>query len=251
MSERSERTPFQQALRDELLEAARRGPRRRRWPWAAAAGAIAAGAGSLLVLDTNPATADVEVHFEAGSVEVLMTDSRTSVAEVREVLAEAGIRVRIDEQPAGPSNVGRFVGVLIDGPGQQVTNVGGPSGTSFSSFTVDDDWQGTLVISLGRTARPGEVYVVSSDAFADGEPLDCSGVLGRSLAESADELAGFHVRISPSAEGYLVPPEALDAAAIDRYGSWIVTRGSALSPTDVILTLQPTAPVPPPAEDDC
>ena len=124
-------------------------------------------------------------------------------------------------------------------------------GVAEPAIVVADDWQGTLVISLGRLARPGEVYVVSSDAFADGEPLDCSGVLGRSLADSLDELAGLDLRISPSADGHPVPPEAFDAAAADRYGSWIVTRGSALSPTDVILTLQPTAPVPPPAEDDC
>ena len=245
--------PFKQALREELLRAAARGPRRRRWPMVAAVGAIAAAAGSWLVLDTSPATADVEVRFTAGGIEVLLTDRTTTIEEVQEVFEDAGLDVRVDAVPAGPSNIGRFVGLLFDGPVEEVTNLRGldRDGNAFSGFTVEDRWEGTLVLSMGRPARPGEPYALASDAFADDEPLDCSGILGRPLRGSLARLEDLTVRIEPSPEGFLGPLLDLTPATAEEYGSWIVTSGDAFAPDEVILRLQPTAPVPRPAETDC
>jgi hypothetical protein len=218
-------TPFERALRDELVAAAHRGPRRHRRRVAAAIGAGAAAiAGVAALAWPSPATADIEVTHRNGQVEVRMVDLETSPRQLAQELADAGVDARVRGEPVGPSNVGRLVAVTIDGPDAGAVELVDFDSHDHQAFRIPERFDGTLEIGVGRQARPGERWTSSSDAFALGEPLHCDDVRDRPLAEVAPALAAYHVRVFPVVGGIWDQQVELGPEVLAQHGTWLVTK---------------------------
>jgi hypothetical protein len=188
---------FESALGDELAQAARRlrrPPRRRVALAVAGVGAVVA-AGVAMLVGPQPASADVRVTRENGRIEVLLTDLESDPDEVEEALRAEGLDVAVEGVPTGPSSWGRFTGVVASDPDVLDVQDQGQRGGAFLGFSVPEDWNGTLDIGLGRPAADGEDYAAFTDAFGDGEPLECTGVRGGTLDAALDDLEGLEVSV--------------------------------------------------------
>lgn len=238
---------FVAELREQLLVAAEQvvapqAPVRRRWPRRAALGAVAAAlvmvvAGLMTVRDTSPVAADVEVIREGDHIIVRLTDLNTRPAEIVAAAREAGIDLRVVEVPVGPSNVGRFIlGPMSERPPELV--IDDPNNGAFSGFRLPVDWDGTLVLLLGRPAADGESYVVSSDPTAAGESAECADLLGRSAGEVESDLTsrGLSVRT-------FVLPTPGEVENLGEFASWPVVRVEATSASDVIVTVMESSQI--------
>jgi hypothetical protein len=244
-------SPFQDALREELLAAARRdlqrSPRRRGRIAAAVAALAAAIAGSVAILLPSAASADVEVRVEDGVVEVRVRDLDTTATEVGDALAAKGLPARVVGVSVGPSLVGRFVGVtILADPAQPIEQLS-DDGFGFDGFRVHQGWSGQLVVEFGRAARAGERYAVGSDAFADGEPLHCTGVLGATLAVAGATLDDLQVDAVP--DGRIGGPLPVGSPDLAPDAGWFVHGARAVAADHVILEIGPDAPAP--AEERC
>jgi hypothetical protein len=230
-------TDYMTALRAELLAATGRPPRRRR---------AVAGLGMLAVLvlaalaattvDPSPASADVVVRHRHGRVIVRLTDRQTTAREIEAATDKAGLDIRVEAVPAGPSIVGRFTGQVASAGAVELTWLE-EEAVSYAAFSLPERWRGRLTLLLGRRARPGEPYVPISDAYAEGEPLACSGTLRRPLAEVLPYVRGLDdVRVQPH-EGGLPTGENLsvDAALQRGLGAAPITRALAVSATSLVI----------------
>ncbi len=230
---------FHSRFREELLTSISRRPRRRTRLVAGSAlvGAILAGAVTLL--GPAPAEAGVLVTRDDGRVEVLLTDLESSADEVQRVIAEAGLNVQVEAAPVGPSNVGRFVGNTTTGSGLEDIEYVAGAGAAFMGFSIPDHWTGALDILIGRMAAGGESYTIFSDAYAPGEPLACSGTLGRALGAAVDRLEDFTVTVrGPAGAGPPGVPLA-DALRMEQAG-WEISGAYAISEEALLVTVSPT-----------
>jgi hypothetical protein len=232
------------ALRRELVvAAARRQARRRSRPGRVAAGlGVATAAVAALALGPTEAGAEVRVERTGGRLVVTLVeldDPRTAEAELR----AAGLDVRIEEVPAGPSAVGRFVGTTDSGglPTELVPVDGGAG--SFAAFSLPQGWRGSLHLLVGRPPRDGEAYVGFSDALAPGEPLACLPLVGRraeeavGVVERAAREPGLHAAFRRFDEP---DAPALGAGALrGPYAGWQVLRADAIAPDQVVVWLVP------------
>lgn len=133
--------------------------------------------------------ADVLVDRDGDHWVVRIRDAAVQPRGVESALKERGIGAHVTAVPVGPSRVGQFVAL-----GGGVVLVGGDS-VSSATVRVPVGAPG-LRLRLGRAAHPGESYSAPSDAYARGEPLECSGFWGKRVGEVADELpARFPGRI--------------------------------------------------------
>lgn len=243
-------SPFKEALREELRAAAvrdlARQTRRRRLRAAAGAAiaAVAAAVGAVTFVGTSPAAADIEVTIRNGQVAVRILDLATTPDEVREAMEEAGLAVDVDGAPVGPSMVGRFIDVRLEIPGDNRIEQLGSDGNSFDGFIIPENWDGDLEIRVGEKADPGEPYAAGADAFADGEPLHCLPLIGRTLNDVRDGLPDLNIMV----RGPGGKPVSLDSPAADEFATWFVTGGRAVSATDVFLQVDPQAPTTPAPE---
>lgn len=228
---------FTEALRQQLVEAAERRalaeePHRRGWVrWSA--GLVAAamlavvfvGVGTLR--DDQVVAADVDIRVAGESLVLELRGRDVSSAEIVEAAKEAGLDVTVSEVPVGPSNVGRLVNSTASEL-PPVLEAIGADGRTFLGFRIPKDWPGTLGLTLGRAALPGEPFAVASDALQPGEPLACRELMGRDLAEVATELRAeeFTVRtfVLPT------PGEVQDPAA---HPDADVVQIDAVSPDEV------------------
>jgi hypothetical protein len=264
--------PFHEALRAELLAAARRdleavdgsteperrhrrrrdrrsGRRSGRRPVVVglAAGLAAAIGVGALVLGQSTASADVEVRVRDSSVVVRVRGHDATAGEIEAAMVDAGLDVEVVGVPVGPSLVGELLNVALDQGGAADVVEEGADGYSFVGFSIPVGWPGTLRVNVGAAAPPGSPYAVSSDAFAEGEPLHCVAGRGRRLRDLAPELRSRPVEVAVhSIQGGPIDP--LTAALAGPLADAVVTRADATSPTGVLLTVDPAAtPTAPPA----
>jgi hypothetical protein len=242
---------FQRELLERILASEpriRRRRRNRRILAAAAAVVVASSvaAAGLIATDSEPVEADVVVSVHDGLVQVSLTDlTHMSPGAVASGLAKAGLRAQVEGRPVGPSNVGRFVDIATVGKGIAIGHLD-VEGSAFRTFTLPRGWTGELEIGVGVRARPGETYAVSSEAFADDEPLDCSDLLGRALSDATRELSGIAVRVATDA----APTPVALADADPTLSSWKIDSAEAFGPHDVLVHLvEPTTEVAP--EQSC
>jgi hypothetical protein len=201
-----------------------------------------------LIADPRPANADVEITHRDGRVIVRLTDLANTVEDVEAATDAEGLDVRVEAVPAGPSQVGRFVGdVSTDGDGVDVerTEV---DGVTFMAFSVPEDWDGTLTVFLGRPARPDEPYQSATDAFATGEPLGCSNTLGMPLGSVTELLDGFDVTVLRFENGRPLPQMPLLEAIETGHGTDLITGAAGISSSKVVIdvgrSIPPQAPAP-------
>ena len=184
----------------------------------------------------EPAAADVEVRQRNGRVIVTLTDRESSPEEIERATDKAGLDITVREQPAGPSNVGRFVGYVESAGAVDQGFVRGDA-TTFATFSLPSDWPGRLTLSLGRPAAPGEAYRAFSDAYAEGEPLACSATLGRPLEQLAPHVEGLDVRVAAYTDGMPSGQVPLDEALGTTLAAEPVTDATALSASDLIVSV--------------
>jgi hypothetical protein len=231
------------ALRDELVRAAVRQHRRRaaRPRIAAAVGAIALATvgGLLAVARPSPALADVRVERTGGRVVVTLVDLEHDAHRIEARLRAAGLDVSVTAVPAGPSQVGRFVGDEPSGEVPGEVRTVGAGRTTFAGFSLPVGWRGSLDLHVGRPARGDEPYAAFADALAPGEPLGCRPLVGRTAGEVAELLAATQLDVAfAAADGAatgLLSPAAL--AGSGRAG-WVVVGADATSRHRVVIRIR-------------
>lgn len=178
--------------------------RRRRLAWAAAAATImiAAAAFSLssALHDTAPAAAAVSFSRSGGYIVASVEDPYAAAANLRAAFVAHGLDIELKLIPASPSVVGTVV--FLDGPsgGPQIESLHSstrpsPGGMATVGLRIPDNFKGHASIYLGRSARPGEVYLSAGDAFAPGEALYKSGIQGMQVAAAAKVVSGLGVTV--------------------------------------------------------
>jgi len=244
-------TQFEAALRDELMAAARRPPRRRGEKVAVAAVLVAFVAGLTWlavgsISSSPPAAADIHVSHKDGRVIVRLTDFKNTPEQIERATDKAGLDVRVRRAPAGPSNLGRFVGYVASEGAEDLHRAVDANGTTFVAFSLPEHWPGRLTLELGSPANPGEVYRAFSDAFAKGEPLACSGALGqplRSIAARLDHDGATVVRFS--AGGRPGRTLTLDQALHQGLSTLPITSALAISSNQIQIDVGGPPPVKP------
>jgi hypothetical protein len=241
---------FVTELRAELVGAAHRLHRRRlrRRRIATRAAVVAAvvaivGVGAGLAATTfEPAPASAGVHVETVDGRLILTVERVEVApdSVVSALDDHGIEAEVRTVPVGPSQVGRFASGSFDpGPGVELLD---PEDGTFSGFSIPVDYRGHIELELGRPARPGERYA-GGDAFADGEPLACSGLYGQPLTAVAEYVAAhpdLRIRVEGAGDGgSLTAPTPIDDVIDGPMATWLVVRATPRSAHDVDVQVTP------------
>ena len=234
---------FTEALRQQLVVAAARrldepdgaagrGTARRpvpRWSVTLVAAAVLAlvvvGVG--VFRDDQPVAADVRVSLDGDHLTLQLTGSDVQADEIVDSARAAGLDVSVAEAPVGTSNVGRLVRAEASEL-PPVLEVLGPDGSTFLGFRIPRDWQGTLRLTLGRPAAPGERFVVTSDAQVPGEPLACRELVGEGVARVADELRaeGYEVRV-------FALPSPGEITDLSPYRDWKVAKIEAVGPEEL------------------
>jgi hypothetical protein len=162
------------------------------------AAAIAAAAAVLLItgsaVHTQSAAGAVAFRADAhGDIVATVTDPFAAESKLRAAFAEHRLDITVNLVPVSPSLVGTVVYTSDNGGantiqplqgGHCVTGGGGcPIGLKIpATFT------GKGYITLGRPAKPGETYESQASAFAPGETLHCSGLLGARVATAQPAL---------------------------------------------------------------
>lgn len=187
---------FIQSLDEQLRAAANRKfnePRRSRSRHiiqvAAAAAIVVVGAGLLSIGSSRDVSADVEIIRSGDELIIRLNDVETRASDIEQAALDAGLDVRVSEVPVGPSNVGRFAGASSSERLDDVHIVDGDRSSGFDGFRVPLEFDGYVELLLGRPAKPGERWRVSSWSTARGEPLECERVTGRSVGEVLDLVA--------------------------------------------------------------
>ncbi len=236
-------SPFHAAFREELLEVARRDQRRRRrriGALVAAFVAAVAGLGSTFL--PTPAGAGVDIELVGGELEVRLEGDDVDAEEIVDSLREHGVDASVEEVPAGPSNVGRFVSIVATAslePGR--LELFGEAFGGFDGFRVRWERGDELALHVGRVAEDGETYGASTHAFAPKEPLYCSGILGRRVAEVVDDpvLDGLQVAVQwLGADGRASSLPLADVPS-SPVADWFVVEGIGGSSREVRLQVAP------------
>ncbi|MEY2423030.1 MAG: hypothetical protein QOI95_3097 [Acidimicrobiaceae bacterium] len=253
---------FGDSLRDELVTAARRAryrqTRRRRMGALATFGAtllIAVLAGAQL-LHTDRAEAGVDIKVENGQLVVRLTDLEFRSDVIRDALARAGLHVTVSAQPVGPSDVGRFVSAVGAGaaPPRELHALSERDGT-FEGFVLPVGWPGELDLIVGRPATATETYFKASNAFAAGEPLACSHLLGQALRDIAGHVrTGVRLRVLVVSVNEANPVPVTLEEAIRANPDLQVAGAKAFSSSDVVVLATTTGQLPgttPTASSEC
>ena len=179
LGDRLERTTARRATRRRVVQRA----------GGVGVGALALVIAALVVTGDEPAAAGVDVETRDGLVYVRLTDVEHRADVIEDAAAAAGLDVTVEEVPVGPSLVGRFITEEREGVIGELRELD-RDGPSFSGFVLPANYDGTLVLRVGRPAD-GEPYIQFSNALSEGEPLACSGLLGADPAH-AREIVDAH-----------------------------------------------------------
>ena len=141
----------------------------------------------------NPAPADA-VSFRTspnGDLLASVTDPFATRTRLNGAFAKQGLHITIRLIPASPSAVGRVMYMTLSssrGPQIEPLREGDrcTSGDTDCAIglRIPKGFTATATIGLGRPARAGETYESGGSAFAPGELLHCSGLLGATVART-------------------------------------------------------------------
>jgi hypothetical protein len=268
----SERIPYVKRLREELVSAIAAKQTRsgawnhwlapRRWGRAAVAGAVAVVAVVLVLVVAGPLRGSpaLAITHEDERATVRLLDPNAGVEAMERELEAAGIDGNVEEVAVSPSLVGRWMGASwLYGPPEDVPEeLGGGqrwSGGSTDTPAVSGggktlrlpaDGVYQLTLWLGRPAEPDEPYWVSGSAFAEQEPLHCSGVDGMRAVEAGQvvtrlgyEVSWFTVFVVPGEDrpGFETP--GVEVNPVNRAPKGTVSGAEAVNRTKVRLFVVP------------
>ncbi len=145
----------------------------------------------------SPAPADAVAFHTSPSGDLLasITDPFATRTRLNAAFAKQGLHITILLIPVSPSAVGRVVYMSLSssrGPQIEPLREGDhctPGDADCAiGLRIPKGFTATATIGLGRPARPGETYESSGSAFAVGELLHCSGLLGATVAQALPAL---------------------------------------------------------------
>lgn len=193
---------------------------------------LAAAAVVILVVVTagflfTPSHIDASVLVERVGDELVVRiqDAAVRPDAVELALGRRGVHAQVTPVAVGPSRIGEFVAV------------GGPvrldGDDRLSSAVARIPVRTTVVrLRLGRAAEPGEAYDVPSDAYAEGEPLECSGVWGRPVGDVVHDIRR---RFGGTIE-WIIPD---GTSAADPDPSYVVTHAVVHAPDRLLVAISP------------
>lgn len=234
----------------EVAAAARRRDRRRRGGRRAASMVAAAvvvalvAVSALLISDDSQVVADVEVIRQGDELVVKLNDLATRPEEVEAAAAEAGVDIDVIQVPVGPSNVGRAISTYqTEGTEVLILPTGDDGEYERSGFRIPADYEGTIDVTLGRAARPGEQWQAASLATERGEALACQELVGRPLAETLRAAEEAELRITKLIDLDPAGSPTFDRptrAQLERFAEQIVVGLDALGPDELWITTAPS-----------
>jgi hypothetical protein len=226
-------TPYADALRDELVTAARRRARARRvrlmiGATAVAGVLVAVAATALTVGDDPPAGAStISVTRESDAIVVAVLEQGDPEGVQRDLRA-AGVSVTTLDRRTGPSRIGTIVSMSL-AEGSMVSTDGALSVRVVEGASVQ--------LGVGVPAEPGTFYDAGTDALAVGEPLRCVSWVGQSTGELARAAVHVALQVIDREKG---PVETLP---LDK----VVVNATAIASDRVLVTVddgEPTAAPP-------
>jgi hypothetical protein len=134
---------------------------------------------------------------DEGYITATVTDPFAAQSSLDTAFRAAGLDITVSLVAASPSAVGTVVEISEPSNGPQikalsggtcVTGGGGP-GNCPVGLKIPRDFTGTGSVTLGRPAKPGEDYESTNSAFAPGERLHCSALIGATVATAQSVLA--------------------------------------------------------------
>jgi hypothetical protein len=199
----------ERVLAEICVDAAPRRPvvraRRRLLPGAALA-ATAAGLAVLLVVagltgsGTQRASSAIAFRTSAdGDVIATVEEPLAAQGQLEQAFARRGFDIQVSLVPVSPSLVGTLVYASEDDGADSIQPLlrgpclAGGAGCSVG-VRILSSFKGRGYITLGRAARADEAYDSTASAFAPGEPLHCSGLLGARVASALPRLERDHLR---------------------------------------------------------
>ena len=162
---------------------------------AAAAVVIAASAFGIISAVRNTPTAAAAVEFSTAGDYIVATveDPYAAAERLRAAFVAHGLDITLKLVPVSPSMVGSVVYMGLDSGTSQIDVLSSPSreapgGPLPIGLRIPVDFKGHADIVLGRAAQTGEAYVSAGDAFAQGEALYRTGLVGVRVGEAAARL---------------------------------------------------------------
>jgi hypothetical protein len=171
---------------------------------AAAVAVLAAGSA------VRPTSANAVSFRTASSGEIIatVTDPFAAQAQLDAAFAKEGLHITVSLMPVSPSIVGTVLYVGESRGGAQIQTLQGGhcltgGGGCAIGLKIPHGFSGSGSITLGRPAKPGERYESAASAFAPGEPLHCSGLLGARVVSAIGVLEqdGFQMTWSEVVPG--------------------------------------------------
>jgi hypothetical protein len=176
---------------------------------------------------------------DEGYITATVTDPFAAQSSLDAAFRAAGLDITVSLVPASPSAVGTVVEISEPSSGPQiaalsggtcVTGGGGP-GNCPVGLKIPRDFSGAGSVVLGRPARPGEDYDSTNSAFAPGESLHCSALIGATVATASSALAsrGITARWQSTQPSGGAQPATSPAAAPTATNSTSTTASSTSS----------------------
>jgi hypothetical protein len=142
---------------------------------------------------TPPAAAAVEFRTSGDYIVAIIENPYAAAQQLDAAFAAYGLDITLKLVPVSPSMVGAvvYMGLPSGMGGIEVLyspSRKAPGGPLPIGLRIPVDFKGHADIVLGRAARPGETYVSTGDAFAPGEALYGSGLLGMRVSEALVKL---------------------------------------------------------------
>ena len=180
--------------------------RRRSRVWALGATAVAAVAVVLAATSTlAPVTTARAVSFRtAADSEIIatITDPFAAESTLKAAFAQHDLNITVNLLPVSPSLVGTVIYISDNGGPNAIQALQGghcisPDGTQCSiGLRIPTTFSGQGYVTLGRPAKPGETYQSQNSAFAPGESLHCSGLLGAQVSRALPTLQADHLTVT-------------------------------------------------------
>jgi hypothetical protein len=148
---------------------------------------------SVALRQAPPAAAAVEFRTSGDYIVATVVNPYAAEQQLDAAFAAHGLHITLKLVPVSPSLVGS---VVYMGSSADASGIGvlysptrqAPGGPLPIGLRIPTDFQGRADIVLGRAARPNETYVSTADAFAPGEALHGSGLIGMRVSAALAKL---------------------------------------------------------------